>query len=297
VVGQVDFVVVPAAERGAVAGEVLRPGDDPILLPVVGALKAADLGGRDGGTEEGVLAGALDDPAPARIPGDVDHRREGPVEADRAGLPGRDRLAPLDRLEVPGGGHRDRDGEDGAQAVDDVEAEQRRDAQAVALDREPLEPVDVGGIGLEQQRPDAPAAERLLHRAGLLLTVDPQRRLVRRPRGEAEVEVLGQLPRLLLGGHAAQQLVGSRPDIGADITGVGTVPHPGPGLLWLVAHERTPFLRRVVGRPWGGRRRDQLTGSGRDGDWTGRGRSAPLINVARARTTATANSARSTVTF
>src|SRR3954465_12597347 len=52
----------------------------------------------------------------------------------------------------PGGGvPRDGAGEGGSQAMDDVKAEQRGDAEAVALDGEPLEPVDLGGVGDEQQ--------------------------------------------------------------------------------------------------------------------------------------------------
>ena len=35
-IGEVHLVVVAAAEGGAVPGEVLGLGDDPVLLPVVG---------------------------------------------------------------------------------------------------------------------------------------------------------------------------------------------------------------------------------------------------------------------
>src|SRR3712207_7169005 len=49
---------------------------------------------------------------------------------------------------------RDRHREDRAQAVDDVEAEQRGDPVPVALHGEPLQSVDLGRVGDEQQRPD-----------------------------------------------------------------------------------------------------------------------------------------------
>ncbi len=92
-VGEVDLVVVAAAERGAVAGEVLGTGDDPLGRAELAALEAADLGRRDRRAEVRILAGALDDAAPARVAGDVDHRRERPVDADRPRLAGGDGLA------------------------------------------------------------------------------------------------------------------------------------------------------------------------------------------------------------
>ena len=123
------------------------------------ALEAADLGDGDRGAEERILAGALDDAAPPRIAGDVHHRGEGPVDAHGAGLARGDGLTALDRLGVPRRRHRDRYREDRAQPVDDVEAEQHRDAEPIAVEREPLEPVDLGRVGHEQQRSDlAPPA-------------------------------------------------------------------------------------------------------------------------------------------
>ena len=52
---------------------------------------------------------------------------------------------------IPGGRHRDRHRKDRAEPVNDVETEQHRDAEAVAFDREPLQAVDLGRIGDEQQ--------------------------------------------------------------------------------------------------------------------------------------------------
>ena len=53
---------------------------------------------------------------------------------------------------VPRRRHRDRHRQDRAQPVDHVEAEQHRDAEPVALDREPLQAVDLRRVGDEQQR-------------------------------------------------------------------------------------------------------------------------------------------------
>ena len=47
-----------------------------------------------------------------------------------------------------------------------------RDAEPVALDREPLQPVGLGRIGDEQQRPDLPLAERRLDHGRLLAEVE-----------------------------------------------------------------------------------------------------------------------------
>ncbi|WSG36433.1 hypothetical protein OHA72_34135 [Dactylosporangium sp. NBC_01737] len=195
-----------AAQRRAVPGEMLGTGDDAVIR----SLETAHLGGGDRGTQDRVLTRALDDAAPPGIAGDVHHRRERPVDADRAGLPRGDRLPALDRLDVPRRRHRDRHREDRAQPVDDVEPEQHGDPGPVALHGEPLQAVDLGGVGHEQQRPRLAAPERRLHRPRLLPHVQAERRVRLRARRQLEVEVLGQLTRLLLRRHAAQQLLDPR---------------------------------------------------------------------------------------
>ena len=175
-VGEVDLVVVAPTERGAVAGEVLRTGDDAVRRTQLVALEAAHLGDGHGGAEVRVFAGALDDPTPTWIAGDVDHRRERPMDADRTRLTGGDRLATLDRLGIPRRRHRDRHRKDRAQPVDDVETEQHRDAETVAFDREPLEAVDLGRIGDEQQRTRTALPQRRLDHPRLLVGVEVERR-------------------------------------------------------------------------------------------------------------------------
>ena len=162
----------------AVAGEVLGPGDDVLGRPEALDLEASALGRGHDGPQVGVLARALHDAAPPPVVGDVHHRGERPVDADRPGLAGRDRLGALHRPRVPWPSHRDQHRDDGAQAVDDVEAEQRRDAVVNALDRQPLRPVDLGRVCHEQQRARPTLGERLLDLAGCLRR-GPDRRVRR----------------------------------------------------------------------------------------------------------------------
>ena len=102
------------------------------------ALEAADLGLGEAGADVRVLARAFGDPAPARVAGDVEHRREGEVEAGGRGLLGGEAGGLLPERRVEGAGLGQRDREDGAEAVDDVEPEEERDAEAGLLDGQAL---------------------------------------------------------------------------------------------------------------------------------------------------------------
>ena len=205
-VGQVDLVVVAAAEGVAVAGEVLGPGDDPLGCAELGPWKPRTWAAATAAPRYGSSPGTLDDPAPPRVAGDVDHRREGPVDADRPGLAGRRRPDP--RSIVSGS-------QEAAIAIGTgkmvrspwmtSKPNSTRDAEAVALDREPLQAVDLGRIGDEQQRTGDALPQLRLHHRGLLVGVEVQHRL--RALGQAEVEVLRQLTRLLGRRHLLQQLV------------------------------------------------------------------------------------------
>ncbi len=201
VVGQVDLVVVPAAEGCPVTGEVLGSGDHPLRRTEPLALESPDLGRRHRRAEVGVLTRSLHDPAPARVTRDVHHGGEGPVDPDGARLAGRDRLTPLDRRQVPRRRHGDRHREDGAQPVDDIEPEQRRDVLATAIDGHPLQPVYRGRIGLEEQGPAPTPGQCLVHLpGGLRCRADGGL-------GRAEVEVLAELTGLLSQGHRPEQLL------------------------------------------------------------------------------------------
>ena len=88
------------------------------------ALEPADAGGRHQPAEQDVLARTLDAAPPARVMGDVDHRREGPVDPRCSSLgPGRARGPPGQlRIETRRLGQRHR--KHGAKPVDNVGREQ-----------------------------------------------------------------------------------------------------------------------------------------------------------------------------
>ena len=124
-----DGGVVAARHAGAVGGEMLRGGGE---AGEALALEAAHLGLREPGGDEGVLAGALGDPTPARVAGDIEHRREGEVDAGGGGLPGGASGGRLPERGVEGARLREGDREDGAKAVQDVEPEEERDTEAAS---------------------------------------------------------------------------------------------------------------------------------------------------------------------
>ena len=95
--GHVGRVVVAAALGLAVGGEVLGARDDLVGLRVVVALRGADAGRGHDRAEVRVLAGALGDPAPARLVRDVDHRAVDLLDAGRGRLARADRCRPWPR--------------------------------------------------------------------------------------------------------------------------------------------------------------------------------------------------------
>jgi len=226
-VGDVGVLVVASAARRAVASEVLRAGDDAFAI-VQSCLEATHLGSGHGSAEDGILACALDDAAPAGVAGDVDHRRERPADADRAGLTGRDGLAGGDGLRAPRGRQRDRRRQDRPQAVDHVEAEDDRDAQPGAGESLALQLVREGRVLDEQQRAGGAGLQRGLdHRrllGGLtgLLRQCGEGGLVGELTGP-EVEVLRELARLLGESEPTEQIVGSfgRAQRGVEVGQVG----------------------------------------------------------------------------
>jgi hypothetical protein len=97
--------------------------------------------------------------------------------------------------------------------MDHVEAEQRGDAEPVPVDREPLQPVDLGGIGDEEQRTGSALREGPLDGGGLGHGAVLRRRRIGVHIG-AEGEVLRELPGLFCLRHRGKQFVGPRPNIG-----------------------------------------------------------------------------------
>ncbi len=102
-------------------------------------LKSPHAGTRHDRAQIGVFARAFDDAAPAGIAGDVHHRREGPSDAGRPRFSGRDAGGPFDGHGIPTARFRKRHGEDRPIAVQDIEAEKKRDLQSRLLDGDPLQ--------------------------------------------------------------------------------------------------------------------------------------------------------------
>ncbi len=107
------------------------------------ALKSANLGTGHGRAEIGIFAGAFDDAAPARVARDVDHRSKCPADAGGASVLAGEVLRGFFDAGIPGGGHGQRDREDGAIPVDDVEGKEDGDVEAGLVDREVLQAVDL----------------------------------------------------------------------------------------------------------------------------------------------------------
>ena len=158
--GQVHRVVVAAAVGGAVAREVLGARDEVLGRARVGALEAAHLGRRHGRAQVRILAGALDHASPARVARDVEHGREGPVQARGPGFARGHRLRLLVARGVPRRGHGQGHREDRAVAVDHVEGEEHRDLEPRLLDRDLLERVELLRVVEPEHRAGAALADR-----------------------------------------------------------------------------------------------------------------------------------------
>lgn len=130
----VHGVVVAAAFGRAVQGEVLDRRHDAVRGGQVGALVGTDHHAGQQRGQVGVFAEAFRDPPPARVAGDVDHRREAHVEPVGAGFEGGDPRAAGDHLGVPAGGQAEADGKDGAVPVGHVVGMEQRDLQAAMAD-------------------------------------------------------------------------------------------------------------------------------------------------------------------
>ncbi|MNM77398.1 hypothetical protein D3C81_892500 [compost metagenome] len=187
----VDGVVVAAALARAIQGEVLDPGHDGARLVQAFALVGLDHYPGDPAGQPGVFAEAFGNPAPARVAGDVDGRREGQVEAVGAGFDGRHPRAFGDRFHIPAGGQAETDGEYRAVAVDHVVGEEQRDLQP-ALHGLVLQHADArAGHGVEHRAGDAGADLFLQYRLGMVGADTDQ----------------AQLADLLFEGHALHQAV------------------------------------------------------------------------------------------
>ena len=127
-------VVVAAARCRAIADKMLGAGDDMAGCADMVALKPLHLRARHGGTQIGILARAFDNAAPARIAGDVDHRREGPVDSERAGFAGSDSLVGNNSGGIKAGGVGQGHRKHRAHSEHDIVPQQQRDMQPRLFD-------------------------------------------------------------------------------------------------------------------------------------------------------------------
>jgi len=67
--------------------------------------------------------------------------------------------------------------------MNDVETEQQRNAEAISLDRQPLEAVDLGRVGDEQQRTRTAVLQRRLDHPCCMLRSSPRAGSVSAPSG------------------------------------------------------------------------------------------------------------------
>ncbi len=115
-----------------------------------------------------VFAEALGDAPPAGIARDVDHRREGPVDPGGGGFQRRHPGAAPHQIGVEGRRQSQRNGQHRLEAVDDVAADQQRDAEPALLHRDALHLVDDVDVDLVEDRSDPAALDRLSEVVGEL---------------------------------------------------------------------------------------------------------------------------------
>ena len=130
--GKLHGIVVTAGLRTAVGGEMLDTGGHIFGLGQVVALESFDLCGTHPAVEQGVFAAGLHDAAPAGIADIVHHGGEGDLHTAGGGFLCCHAGAFSYHFGVEGTAQCQRQGEDGAEAVDHVHHEHHRDLVAVS---------------------------------------------------------------------------------------------------------------------------------------------------------------------
>ena len=147
----IDLRIVAPGIHRAIGDEMFGDGGKAALGLRRRVLKADDFRLGIFGVDEPVLAGAFADAAPARIAADVEHRREGHLNAVARRFLGRFLRRALPRRAVEGAGFRQGDRIDGAMAVQHVDGEEQRDFQPRLFHRHPLRLADfLGAPGVEK---------------------------------------------------------------------------------------------------------------------------------------------------
>ena len=154
------------------------------------ALVAPHHGFAHAGVQVRVLAAAFRDPAPAGIPGDVEHRRERPADALCRRLHGSYTRPLFHKRRIKSRGQAQGNREHGVETMDHVAAHQQGDAEAGLLHRDALEFVDPDRIHLIEDGTDLSLADGI----GIIGNIAPGGHLVHL------ADLLGQ-------GHPGQQRV------------------------------------------------------------------------------------------
>ena len=89
---------------------------------VVAALKTPDPGAGESRAQIRIFASAFGNSSPARVPGDIEHRRKGPTHSGIARFLGGDTGRALRQTWIPTARLSQWDGEDGAVTMDHIEA-------------------------------------------------------------------------------------------------------------------------------------------------------------------------------
>ena len=175
--GNVRRVIIAATVGCAVSSEVLDACQHAVRTERL-ALESDDLRAGHRSAKVGVFAGPLDDATPARVPGDVDHGGESPADAGGTCVLTGEMLRGLFHARIPGGSHGQRNREDGAVSVDDVEGEKDRDVEPGFVNGEVLESVNLLDVDEPQNGADLALDDEVVRLLGSQHGHDDSRRLV-----------------------------------------------------------------------------------------------------------------------
>ncbi len=177
---QIDFMQKPfgdirrgvfaPGEGGAISAEMLGRGGDGAgagqPLGQAGPLKTAHLGFREFRANPRVFARPLGDPPPARVARDIEHRREGHIDAVGGCLDRRLAGAAFPQRGVERSRLGERDREDGFVPMQGIEADQKRDAEPCLFHRDFLNGMHLPRSPDVKEAADPPGANALDHAAG-----------------------------------------------------------------------------------------------------------------------------------
>ena len=152
--GDLCLVVVATRLGAAVAGEVLRGGEDRLL-------EAADARGGHHRAKIWILTRTLGDATPARVARDVNHRRVGPVDPERRGFLSRRARGRFRGIGIERARFAERDREDRAIAMDHIEAKEQRDFEPRLGHHDALDRRGVLGSDDVEQPAQLPRAHQL----------------------------------------------------------------------------------------------------------------------------------------